>query len=37
MQYLAAEDTLTMKKIGINVAALVAVALALIVVAGLLT
>jgi len=37
MQYLASEDSRTIKKIGINVAGLVAVAVVLIVVSGLLT
>lgn len=37
MEYLAAEDSNTLKKIGINVVVLVAVAAALIVAAGLLT
>lgn len=37
MQYLASEDSRTIKKIGINVAALVVVALVLVVVSGLLT
>ncbi len=37
MQYLAAEDSTTLKKIGVNVAVLVAVALALIAAAGALT
>jgi hypothetical protein len=34
MQYLAAEDTRTMKKIGINVAVLLAVAVALLVISA---
>ena len=34
MQYLATEDTRTMKKIGINVAVLIAVAVALLVVSA---
>ena len=37
MQYLAAEDSNTLKKIGVNVVVLIAVALALIVAAGALT
>lgn len=37
MQYLAREDSRTLMKVGINVAALVAVALVLIVVAAALT
>lgn len=37
MQYLAAEDTRTMKKIGINVAVLVAVAAVLLAVSAALT
>ena len=37
MQYLASEDSRTIKKIGINVVALVAVAAVLIVISGLLT
>jgi hypothetical protein len=37
MQYLTAEDSSTMRKIGINVAALVGVTLALILVAAILT
>jgi hypothetical protein len=37
MQYLASEDSATMRKIGVNVVALVAVACALIVVAMLVT
>jgi hypothetical protein len=37
MQYLAAEDTQTMKKIGINVAVLVGVTMLLVLAASLLT
>lgn len=37
MQYLAAEDAVTLRKIGINVAVLVGVTIALVVIAALLT
>jgi len=37
MEYLAPEDSLTLKKIGVNVAVLVAVAVVLIVASALLT
>ena len=37
MQYLASEDARTLRKIGINVAALVVVAVVLVVVSGILT